>query len=174
MPGKKYFMRTLVKSSAITYCLIISFYARAQSSLASAQLKTLRGTIVSFSSATQKDSLVLVCFWATTSDVSITELNAINSKYEKWKGSLSFKLMAVAVDEGKDANRVRGMVNMNEWKFDVYTDIKGDLRSALNSNNLPQAMIIKNNKVIYQQSGYEAGTEDYLFQKMRTIAQGKL
>jgi len=165
---------TFKKLAVWLFLIVLSCVTKAQSSLAEIQLKTLRGATITFSSAVQKDSLILVCFWATTSDVSVNELNAINAKYDKWKSMLSFKLMAVSIDEGKDASRVRGMANVNEWKFDVYTDIKGDLRNYLNSNNLPQAMIIKKNKVIYQQSGYESGTEDYLFQRMRAIAAGKL
>jgi len=154
--------------------MLVAYTLHAQSPIAEARIKTLHGAIVPFSSATQKDSLILVCFWATTSDASINELNAINANYEKWKEMLSFKLMAVSVDEGQTANKVRPTVNMNEWKFDVYTDIYGDLRKAVGSNNLPQQFIIKKDRVIYEQSGYDAGTENYLFQKMRAIAAGKL
>jgi cytochrome c biogenesis protein CcmG/thiol:disulfide interchange protein DsbE len=168
--GKIFFTRLIAISCIIFLCSVVE----AQSSLPTAQIKTLRGAIIPFSSAIQKDSLILVCFWSTTSDMSIDELNAINSKFEKWKEGLSFKLMAVAVDEGKTVSRVRGMVNANDWKFDVYIDINGELRNALKSSNLPQAIIIKNNKVIYQQSGYEQGTEDYLYKRMRAIAAGQL
>jgi cytochrome c biogenesis protein CcmG, thiol:disulfide interchange protein DsbE len=118
-------------------CIIfLSFQLRAQSPLLSAQIKTIRGAMIPFSSAIQKDSLILVCFWATESDPSIAELNAINAKFEKWKQSLSFRLMAVSVDESRTASRVKGLINANEWKFDVYTDINGELRKALNSSIL--------------------------------------
>jgi cytochrome c biogenesis protein CcmG/thiol:disulfide interchange protein DsbE len=137
-----------------------------------AQLKNLHGKMVSFSTVTQKDSLVLVCFWSAASEASITELNAINAKYESWKESGLFRFMAISIDEGKAANRIRPMVNENGWLFDVYADINGDLRKALKSNNLPQSMIIRRGKVIYEQSGYEVGSENYLFQKIQTIASG--
>jgi len=168
--GWNVFTKLVATACFIFLCSVI----KAQSSLPEAQIKTLRGAIIPFSSAIQKDSLILVCFWSTNSDMSITELNAINAKFEKWKTGLSFKLMAVAIDEGQSVSRVRGMVSANDWKFDVYIDINGELRNALKSNNLPQAVIIKNNKVIYQQSGYESGTEDYLYKRMRAIADGRL
>jgi len=168
--GWNVFAKLVATACFIFLCSVI----KAQSSLPEAQIKTLRGAIIPFSSAIQKDSLILVCFWSTNSDMSITELNAINAKFEKWKTGLSFKLMAVAIDEGQSVSRVRGMVSANDWKFDVYIDINGELRNALKSNNLPQAVIIKNNKVIYQQSGYESGTEDYLYKRMRAIADGRL
>lgn len=166
-------MRYLRKPIFVLLLIFSVCYAHAQSPVYAAKLKTLHGTMVPFSSAMQKDSLILVCFWSTSSDMSINELNAINAEYEKWKGAVSFRLIAVSVDEGKDANKVRPTANMNEWKFDVYTDIDGDLRKALDSNNLPQAMIIKKDKVIYQQSGYEPGSEKYLFEKIKIIAAGR-
>ncbi|HMH34348.1 MAG TPA: redoxin domain-containing protein [Puia sp.] len=153
--------------------MLLGWGLHAQSALASAQLKNMHGKMVSYASITQKDSLVLICFWATTSDASIDELNAINASYENWTASVRFRLMIVAVDEGKAANKIRPMLNANGWTFDVYADINGDLRRALNSNNLPQSMIIRNGKVIYQQSGYEPGSENYLFTKIQAIAAGK-
>lgn len=156
----------------IIFTLLYSHILNAQNALGDAQIKNIHGKMVSFSSVTQKDSLVLVCFWSVTSEASITELDAINSKYENWKQSGLFRFMAVNVDEAKAANRIRPMVNENGWLFDVYADINGDLRKALKSNNLPQSMIIQGGKVIYEQSGYGPGSENYLFQKIQTIASG--
>ena len=153
-------------------CSLSCLSLQAQNSLSSATLKTLKGSFVPFSSIMQKDSLVLICFWSIASDATISELNAIQSHYEKWKEALSFKLMAVCIDEGKALSKLRPTVNMNEWTFDVYADIRGELRKALNSNNLPQCMIIHHGFMVYEQSGYEPGVENYLFQKMRSISNG--
>lgn len=155
---------------SILICLAWGFYLKAQPELASAQLRNLHGKIQSYSTITQKDSLVLICFWSTNSEPSVSALNAINSNYERWQAAVNFRLMIVSIDEGKALSKVRPMVNMNEWTFDVYTDIKGDLRKALDANNLPESMIIKNGKLVYQQSGYESGSENYLFQKILTLS----
>jgi hypothetical protein len=167
-------MKGINMSFMAIFPLLFAGMVDAQSDLSTAMLKPLRGNLVSFSSVTQKDSVVLVCFWASTSDISVDELNAINANYEKWKSSIHFKMLAVSVDEGKSVSRVRPTVNMNGWVFDVYTDINGDLQKALNSNNLPQSMIIKNGKVLYRQSGFQKGTENYLFQKIIAISEGVL
>ena len=145
----------------------------AQGSLESAQLKNLHGKIQTFSQITQKDTMVLICFWSTTSDPSIAELNAINQRYEQWQAGLKFRLMIVCIDEPKTASKIRPMVNMNDWTFDVFTDINGDLKKALHADNLPESMILKNGKLVYQQSGYEAGSENYLFQKLLTLSNAK-
>lgn len=165
-----HFMQWPKKWVTILACIVMGFHLSAQPSLASAQLKNLHGKIQSYSVITQKDSLVLVCFWSISSEQSIAELNAINANYEHWQSAVNFRLMIVSIDEGKALSKVRPMVNMNEWTFDVYTDINGDLRKALDANNLPESMIIKNGKLVYQQSGYEAGSENYLFQKILTIS----
>jgi hypothetical protein len=146
----------------------------AQDSLMQARLRSLRGTVAPFSVVAKKDSLFLICFWSAASDESISALNAINAALDKWKGAIPFRFLAVSVDEGKQINRVRPVYNMNSWTFEVFTDLYGDLRRALQSNNLPQSMILFKGRVIYQQSGWSPGSEHYLFQKLVDIHAGRM
>jgi len=164
---------TRIRILSLLTCVLFVLYARAQTSLDKAQLKNLRGSMVSFSSLTQKDTLILVCFWSTSSDESVSELNAINANYEKWKRAVPFHMMAVSADEGMDANKVRPYVNMNGWKFDVFTDVNGDLRTALNSKAIPQTIILKDGKVLFLQSGFSSGGEHFLLEKLKALAAGK-
>ncbi|HEY4154209.1 MAG TPA: hypothetical protein VGM24_02255, partial [Puia sp.] len=106
------------------YFLILLFVlatgrATAQDSLLQARLKSLKGVVMPFSAIAKKDSLFLVCFWATTSDESVNELNAINANLEKWKSALAFRMLGISEDEGKMLNRVRPTYNMNSWTFEV-------------------------------------------------------
>lgn len=141
-----------------------------KSSLDSVKLKTLRGTIVSFPAAAQKNTVILICFWSVNAENSINELNAINGHYEHWKQEAVFKLMAICADDGNNLNKMRPTANMNGWTFDVYADINGDLRSILRPNNLPQSVILSGGKVVYQQSGFEPGSENYLFAKIQELS----
>jgi hypothetical protein len=161
---------SFVKKIVTAVCLILLVSSlEAQTPLADAQLKNLRGVVSSFSSLTQKDSIVLVCFWSINSDASIGELNAINGHYEKWKQATPFKMMAVCIDEGNSLSRIRSTVNNNGWTFDVYADINGDLHTALGAGSLPQAMVLKDRRVVYQQSGFGDGSENYLFSKIQAL-----
>ncbi|HEV3223090.1 MAG TPA: hypothetical protein VGZ90_09435 [Puia sp.] len=154
----------------LIFCLIFySLTVKGQDSLQQARLKSLQGKIASFSTFAKKDSLFLICFWSASSDESITELNSINANLEKWQNMKSFRFMAVSVDEGKSANRIRPTYNMNGWTFEVYADIYGDLRRALHSNNFPQSMIVYKNDIIYEQSGWTEGTENYLIQRLLSM-----
>jgi AhpC/TSA family len=155
-------MKGFLICSLIFLCQIVS----AQDSLQQVRLKSLQGKIASFSSFAKKDSLFLICFWSTTSDESITELNSINANLEKWQSIKPFRFMAVSIDEGKAVNKIRSTYNMNEWTFEVYSDLYGDLRRSLHSNNLPQSMIVFKNDILYEQSGWTPGTENYLIQRL--------
>ena len=149
--------------------ILFSLAAAGQDSWQQAKLKSLQGKIAPFSVYAKKDSLFLICFWSVASEESITELNSINSNLENWQKMANFRFMAVSVDEGKSANRLRPVYNMNGWTFEAYTDLYGDLRKSLHSNNLPQSMIVYKNQIIYQQSGWTAGTENYLLQRLLSI-----
>jgi hypothetical protein len=152
------------------FCLLI-FYLRgtAQDSLQQARLKSLQGKIATFSAFGKKDSLFLICFWSVDSEESITELNAINANLDKWQSMKPFHFMAVSVDEGKAASRMRPVYNMNGWTFDSYSDLYGDLRRALHSNNLPQSMIVYKNGIVYQQSGWTEGADNYLIEQLLSM-----
>jgi len=156
----------------LTICMILfALRAFAQDSLQYAKIKSLQGKIAPFSDFAKKDSLFLICFWSISSEESITELNSINANLEHWQSLKPFRFMAVSVDEGKAANRLRPVYNQNGWTFEAYTDLYGDLRKALHSNNLPQSMIVYKNEVIYEQSGWTSGTENYLIQKLVSMKQ---
>lgn len=158
-----------MKTILVFFLILFSQGVAAQDSLKLARLKSLQGKIAPFSVFAKKDSLFLICFWSANSEESITELNAVNSNLESWQSLASFRFMAVYIDEGKTASKMRPTYNMNGWTFESFWDLYGDLRRTLHSNNLPQSMIVYKNQVIYQQSGWTAGTENYLIQRLVSI-----
>ena len=141
----------------------------AQVTLDSVQLKPVRGALVSYGNLTAKTPQVMVCFWSVNIPATIDELNAINKLYEKWKQVGTFKLLAICIDEGNLLGRMRPTANMNGWTFDVYGDLNGDLQQVLHAGTPPQVFILDKGKVVYQQSGYSAGAEDYLFSKIQSL-----
>ena len=166
-----------VKKISITGLLLILFMAGysqgsadKQVPIDSIQLRTLRGGMVSYGSLALKNPVILVCFWSVNNESSINELNAISAQYAQWKQRASFTLMAICVDEGSLVNRMRPTANQNGWTFDVYADISGQLQQALSFSSVPQAMVLNKGQVVYQQAGYTAGTENYLFNKVLGLA----
>jgi hypothetical protein len=163
-------MTVLSGISSLTGALLITMALSAQPSLDSISVKTVRGAIVPFSSIAKNERVILLCFWSVNSDQSVSELNAINAQFEKWKQAASFRLVAVCVDEGNILNRMRPTANMNGWTFDVCGDINGDLRKAFNVNDvLPKSVLLDKGQVVYQQSGFEPGSERYFFSKIQAL-----
>jgi hypothetical protein len=160
-------------------CLLGFFFlglaagVRAQASLDSLQLRNVKGKMVSYSSLTNQSPLVMVCFWSITSESSISELNAVNARYAKLKQPLSFTLLAICVDEGTQLNHMRNTALQNDWTFAVYADVDGGLQHAFHFTNVPQSMIVNKGEVVYQQSGFEPGSESYLFSKILSLSAGK-
>ncbi len=148
-------------------------FARAQGSVDSVLLRNSRGKMVSYSSLTASSPVVLVCFWSVNSDASIRELNAINVQYAKWKKPLPFTLLALCVDEGSLVNRMRSTALQNDWTFDVFADISGEVQKAFHFTNPPQSLIVSKGEVVYSQAGFEPGTESYLFSKIQSLVAGK-
>ncbi|MBN9385690.1 MAG: redoxin domain-containing protein [Chitinophagaceae bacterium] len=157
-------------------CLLGFFFigllagVRAQTSLDSVQLRNVKGKMVSYSSLTHQSPLVMVCFWSINSESSIRELTAINQRYAKLKQPLNFTLLAICVDEGNLLNHMRNTALQNEWTFEVYADIDGELQHAFHFTNVPQSLIVNKGEIVYQQSGFEPGSENYLFSKIQSLA----
>jgi len=155
-----------MKTIWIIFLIICSIRAEAQDSLQFARLKSLQNKTGTFAEFAKKDSLFLICFWSVNSEESITELNSINANLESWQSMRPFRFMAISVDEAKNANRMRPTYNMNGWTFDSYSDLYGDIRRTLHSNNLPQSMIVYKNQIVYEQTGWAPGSENYLIQRI--------
>jgi len=129
--------------------------------------------MVSYSSVVGQSSLLLVCFWSVNSDASIDELNALNTQYAKLKTPLPFTLLGICIDEGNLVNRMRPMAQQNSWAFDVYADIDGGLQRQLHFTQPPQAFIVEKGQVVFEQSGFTAGSESYLLSKLQSLAAGR-
>lgn len=149
--------------------LILSVAARAQNSeLPAVKVKTLKGKDVAFNSLNlNSDTAVIVSFWATWCVPCINELETINEQWEERYKEKPFRLIAVSVDDARTSGRVKSLVAGKGWSFEVVLDPNSDLKRALNINNIPHVLIIKNGKIIYQHSGYVPGNEDELFKQLK-------
>ena len=145
----------------VTYCTCL----HAQSDLPSTKIKSLSGKDVLFSAlAINSDTAIIVSFWATWCIPCITELETINDQLQERQLQKPFKLIAISVDDTRSAARVPSFVKGRGWNFPIYLDQNSDLKRALNINDIPHILIIKNGKIIYQHTGYVPGNEEELFE----------
>jgi len=164
----------MFKRLLFSFVSMISFasFISAQDNLPNVKIKSVKkGKEVEFSSiATEcKDTVLIVSCFATWCIPCASELDNINEVYKDKQKEKPFKFIAVAIDDSRTSQRVKPFINGKGWTFDVYLDINSDLKRAFEVNDIPHILIIKNNKVVYQHTGYVAGGEDELFEKVKTL-----
>lgn len=160
-----------MKVLAVICCLLVIVKSHAQENFPSVNVKSASGKTVDFAKLVgdTKDTAVIVSFWATWCVPCIMELDNINDQYASWQAATPFKLLAISIDDTRTSQRVKPFAAGKGWLFDVFLDVNHDLKRALNVNDVPHVLVIKNNKVIYQHTGYVAGNEDELFEKIKAL-----
>ncbi len=160
-----YLTNTMKQLCTLLLSLLYYTFGFAQTDLPQVKIKTLKGGELLFSSlAATNDTALIVSFWATWCIPCITELETINDQLEERQQQTPFKLIAISVDDNRSSARVPSFAKGRGWSFPIYLDTNSDLKRALNINDIPHILIIKNGKIIYQHTGYVPGNEEELFE----------
>ncbi len=150
--------------------LLISFSAYSQKSIPNINLNDLEGKKTKIFDVIDDNKITVISLWATWCVPCIKELDAINEVYYDWKEELDFNLIAVSVDDSRSVRRAKALVNGKAWPYEIYLDSNQDFKRALGTSFIPQTLIVKNRKILYQHTGYQPGDEDYLYEKLNTYA----
>lgn len=143
--------------------------ASAQNVLPNVNIKNLSGKEVPFTNLTHNnDTAVVISFWATWCVPCITEMEILNDQYADKQKEFPFKIIGISIDDARTVNKVKSFVRGRGWNFDFYTDTNHDLKRALNINDIPHVLIIKNSKIIYQHTGYTPGNEETIYSKLKS------
>jgi hypothetical protein len=57
--------------------------------------------------------------------------------YDDWQAKTGVKLIAISIDDSRSMARVAPYVSGQSWDYDVYLDPNGDLKRAMNVQNVP-------------------------------------
>ena len=148
---------------------IVPLAGIAQDQLPSVKIRTITGKEVNFNELSKSDTAVIVSLWATWCVPCINELETIHDQYEDRQKETPFKMVAISIDDNRTSNRVRSFVKGKGWPFEIYLDVNNDLKRALNINDVPHVLLIKNGKIVYQHNGYVPGNEEELFNKLKSL-----
>ena len=112
----------------------------------------------------------IVNFWATWCAPCKRELAAIADVYDKWQEETGVKLIAISIDDSRSMARVNPYVNGQAWDYEVYLDPNGDLKRAMNVNNVPHTFLVDGKgQIVYQHNNYEPGDENELYAKVKEL-----
>ncbi|MFZ1688607.1 MAG: TlpA disulfide reductase family protein [Flavobacteriales bacterium] len=152
--------------SAFSLLLASSIIAQ----LPSASVTNLEGRKVDAKTFSNGGKPMIISFWATWCAPCKRELNAIAEVYEDWQKTTGVKLIAVSIDDARSTARVAPYVNGQAWDYEVYLDPNGDLKRALNVQNVPHTFLIDGSgKVVWQHNVYNPGDENELYAKVKAL-----
>lgn len=150
--------------------LLLSSSLWAQNSLPDLILTNLEGKSKALKTDfSEKDKLYVFSFWATWCGPCIEELEAMNELEADWKKTINFEILAVSTDDSRTQKRVKPLINGKDWTFEVLLDTNQDFKRALSIVNIPYLIVVKNNSIVHVQSGYAAGGEKELFEKLKLL-----
>jgi thiol-disulfide isomerase/thioredoxin len=117
----------------------------------------------------EKDKIYIFSFWATWCTPCINELDEMNDMQEDWKKNLPIEIIAVATDDSRTQKRIKPLVNGKGWEYKILLDSNQELKRALGIVNIPYTVVVKNGVIVHIQNGYVPGSENELFQKLKTL-----
>lgn len=157
----------------------LSFGAIAQSDTSTAtlpeiSLKNIDGEDIQLADYGKNGKITVISFWATWCKPCIRELKNVNGLLDEWIEEYDMELVAISVDDSRNAVKVKPMVNAFNWDFDILLDPNGDVQRALNVNNPPVTFLIdQNGTIVYTHTGYVEGDEYELEDHIKKLAEGK-
>ena len=142
----------------------------ASAQLPSVMLKTLDGKTVDTSKLNNDGKPFIISFFATWCKPCNRELKAIHEQYADWQDETGVKLIAISIDQAQNINKVKPLVDSEEWEYEVLLDPNSEFRRALGVQMIPHVFIIGGDgKIVESRSGYTEGGENHLIETVREL-----
>ncbi len=144
----------------ISICLIALCAISLHATLPEVVLEDMDGNTVQTDKLATTGKPVIIAFFATWCKPCLRELKAIDELYDDWQEETGVEMYIVSEDQGQDMKKVKPLVNGNDWDFHVLLDPNGELKRAMNVQNIPHLFVIDSNgQTVYNHSGYVDGSE---------------
>lgn len=153
----------------MTVCMLAGIGV-AHAQLPAVTLKTIDGTTVQAESLNNDGKPFIIDFFATWCKPCNRELTAIAEVYDEWREETGVKIYAVSIDQAQNVNKVKPLVDQNEWEYEVLLDPNSDLLKALGGQMIPYVVVVDGNgDIVSKHSGYTDGAEVELIDEVRKL-----
>jgi len=142
-------------------------YLNLNAQLPNIKLKDVTGSSINLSEISNNGNPIIISFWATWCKPCKAELNAIAEEFEDWVDETGVKLIAISIDDARSSSRVEPYVNAMGWEYTVLMDPNGDMKRAMNVNNVPHTFLLNGDKkIVWDHNNYSPGDEDELYDEL--------
>lgn len=142
-----------------------------EKSLPEVDLLTLTGEKVNVASYGEKGKITIINFWATWCGPCKLELNNIAELYADWQADYDVQLIAISIDDSRNAAKVRTYVDGHAWEYEVLLDQNQDLKRAINFQAPPYTLLLdKSGSIVSSHTGYKEGDEYVLEDEIKVLA----
>ncbi len=164
----------MVKSIlSVVLALLFTVSIRAQegqgAKIPSVKIKNVAGTVVNTADFGTADKPVIISFWATWCKPCIQELQTYHALYPEWQEKYGVSLVAVSIDDARNASKVAPFIKSRTWTYDVLLDVNQEFKRAMNVNNVPHTFVVQNGKVVFSHSAYSSGDEEELEELLKKL-----
>ena len=161
------YMRKCLFTTVI--CLLAAF-GTALAQLPAVTLKTLDGLTVKTETLSNDGKPFIIDFFATYCKPCNRELSAIAEVYDEWQEETGVKIYAVSIDQAQNINKVKPLVDQNEWAYDVLLDPNSDFLKALGGQMIPFVVVVDGKgNIVSKHNGYTDGEENELITEVRNL-----
>lgn len=158
------------KSVFAFFLLLLAGFGVAQAQLPAVSLKSIDGATVQSETLSNDGKPFIIDFFATWCKPCNRELSAIAEVYDEWQEETGVKIYAVSIDQGQNINKVKPLVDQNEWEYEVLLDPNSELLKALGGQMIPFVVVIDGNgNIASKHSGYTDGAENELLEEVKKL-----
>jgi cytochrome c biogenesis protein CcmG, thiol:disulfide interchange protein DsbE len=151
----------------ITTIVIFGQLISQPSEYSSFKLKTLNGEEISSVELLNTNQTTLFIFWKSGSTICCDNLDNMQTAWLNQLRDKNVRMVAICVECNGNWNNVKPMVYGNDWEFEVYLDVNGDCRRAMQVTNVPYTILLdENQKLICSYAGYCQGNEELICSKI--------
>ena len=141
----------------------------AETHMPNVKIKDLDGAVFETGTIGATDKPVVLSFWATWCKPCLVELATYHDLYDDWKDELGVEIIAVSIDDSRNARKVPAFVKGRTWDFPVMLDENQDFKRAMNVNNVPMTFIVQNGRVVWSHSAFAPGDEEDIEEELRKL-----